>query len=144
MDALILSADLADVSPESSSIPSEWFLSGQPETRSKLLGKTRDRLAYIMLWECGAVSFKWHYARDEVFVVLSGEAFQKDEKGGERRFGPGDVVFFPAGSEVTWRIPDHVRKVAVLKDPLWQPFAFALKGLMKLVRMVGLSGDSGL
>ena len=107
---------LADVKLEPGSIPSGWLLSGQPETRSKVLGKSRDRLGYVVLWECGAVSYKWHYSKDEAYIVLSGEGFMTDEKGVERRFGPGDVAFFPAGTNATWRHPDHFRKIAVLDD----------------------------
>lgn len=142
MSGLMLSATLADVKLERGSIPSEWFLSGQPETRSKLLGKSRDRLAYIMLWECGAVSYKWHYRTDEAYIVLSGEGFMTDEKGVEHRFGPGDVAFFPAGTNATWRHPDHFRKVAVLKDSIWPPLAFALKAWNRLFQALGVSGKS--
>jgi uncharacterized protein len=142
MSESILSATLADVQLETGSIPSEWLLSGQPETRSKLLGKSRDQLAFVMLWECGAVSYKWHYTKDEAYIVLSGEGFMTDVKGVERRYGPGDVAFFPAGTNATWRHPDHFRKVAVLKDSVWTPVAFGLKACSKLLQIVGLSGKA--
>jgi uncharacterized cupin superfamily protein len=142
MSDLILNSTLANVQLEPSSIPPQWLLSGNPETRSKLLGKTRDRLAYIILWECGAVSYKWHYNQDESYIVLSGEGFMTDEKGVERRYGPGDLAFFPAGTDSTWRHPDHFRKVAVLKDPVWPPVALALKAFNKLLTMIGLSSKS--
>jgi len=142
MNGLILDTTLADVKLEPGSIPTQWVLSGDPATRSKFLGKTRDRLAYAILWECGAVSYKWHYPSDEAYIVLSGEGFMTDEKGVEHRFGPGDVAFFPAGTNSTWRHPDHFRKVAVLKDPVSSPFAFAWKGWQRLLRMVGMSGAS--
>ena len=92
----ILSANLADVELETSSIPPDWILSGNPETRSKILGRSHDLLAHIIVWECGAVSYRWHYSQDEAYIVLSGEGFMNDEKGVERRLGPGDVAFFPA------------------------------------------------
>ncbi|MHB8526275.1 MAG: cupin domain-containing protein [Candidatus Acidiferrales bacterium] len=138
----ILSSTLAHVELELGSIPSKWLLSGDPVTRSKLLGKSQDRLAYVMLWECGAVSYKWHYDKDEAYIVLSGEGFMTDEKGVERRFGPGDVAFFPAGTNATWRHPNHFRKVAVLKDSVWRPLGLALKAWRKLLKMVGLSGEA--
>src|SRR5271169_5750704 len=111
MPEMNFSSTLADVKLELGTIPTEWLLSGRPETRSKLLGKSRDRLAYAMLWECGAVSYKWHYDKDEAYIVLSGEGFMTDEKGVEHHYGPGDVAFFPAGTNATWRHPDHFRKV---------------------------------
>ena len=95
-----------------------------------------------MLWECGAVSYKWHYSEDEAYIVLSGEGFMIDDRGVERRFGPGDVAFFSAGTNATWRHPDHFRKVAVLKRPIWPPLGFGLRAWSKLLHMAGLSGKS--
>src|ERR1700756_912303 len=138
MSESILSSTLAGVEMEPGSIPAEWLLSGQPQTRSKLLGKSDDRLADAMLWECGAVSYKWHYTRDEAYIVLSGEGFMTDEKGIERRYGPGDVAFFPAGTNATWRHPSHFRKVAVLKDSVAGPFVMVFKTWAKLLQMAGL------
>src|SRR5579862_4871904 len=117
IDFPTLSSSLFNEQLATSSIPHEWLLSGDPRTRSKLLGRTPDRLAYAMLWECGAVSYKWNYSRDEAYIVLSGEGFMTDDKGIEHRYGAGDVAFFPAGTKSVWRQPDHFRKIAVLKDP---------------------------
>ena len=137
-----LSSTLANVSLEPGVIPSLWLLSGDPATKSKLLGKSHDRLAYVMLWECGAVSYKWHYDRDEAYIVLSGEGFMTDENGVEHRYGAGDVAFFPAGTNGTWRHPSHFRKVAVLKDAIWPPLAALLKAWNKTLRTLGLSNKS--
>jgi uncharacterized protein len=125
-------------------IPAEWLLSGDPQTRSRFLGKTDDRLAYAMLWECGAVSYKWYYTKDEAYIVLSGEGFMTDEKGVEHRYGPGDVAFFPAGTRSVWRHPDHFRKVAVLKDPISRPVAVFSKIWNKFIEWVTPSGRSEL
>jgi uncharacterized cupin superfamily protein len=142
MSESILSSTLVDVKLEPGSIPSAWLLGGQPETRSKVLGKSRDALAYVMLWECGAVSYRWHYSQDEAYIVLSGEGFMTDDNGVERRFGPGDVAFFPAGTNATWRHPDHFRKVAVLKESFGRPLGLCLKAWSKVLGMLGLSGKS--
>jgi uncharacterized cupin superfamily protein len=132
----ILHSTLTDIKLEPDTIPSEWLLSGQAETRSKILGKSRDRLGYIVLWECGAASYKWHYGRDEAYIVLSGEGFMTDEKGVEHHFGPGDVAFFPAGTNATWRHPDHFRKVAVLKYSIWRPLAVGMKTWSKFLQLL--------
>ncbi len=95
IDFPTLSSSLFNEQLATSSIPHEWLLSGDPRTRSKLLGRTPDRLAYAMLWECGAVSYKWNYSRDEAYIVLSGEGFMTDDKGIEHRYGAGDLAFFP-------------------------------------------------
>jgi hypothetical protein len=76
-----LSETLANVELEPGAIPAEWVLNGNPETRSKILGRSRDLLAHIIVWECGAVSYKWHYNQDEAYIVLSGEGFVTEEKG---------------------------------------------------------------
>jgi uncharacterized protein len=136
----IMKVTPADLELESDAIPAEWLLSGTPETRKKLLLRTDDLLAQVLIWECGAVSYKWHYTSDEAYIVISGEGFMTDEKGVEHRFGPGDVAFFPSGTNATWRHPDHFRKVAFLKESFGRPVGFCLKASSKLLRLLGLKG----
>lgn len=136
--------EVAQTDLKTSLIPAAWLISGEARTRSKLLEKTHDGLACVMYWECGATKFKWHYSKDEFLIILSGDAFISDGGGGERHFGPSDVVFFPAGSDATWRVPDHVRKIAILRNSVHQPVAFMLKAWIKMVEMAGLSGNGGL
>ena len=68
--------------------------------------------------------------------VLSGEAFLIGANGEERRFGPGRLGFFPAGTKVTWRVPAGVKKFAVVREGLWAPLGFALKAWNKVVRAI--------
>src|SRR5260370_11012712 len=125
----------AAVELESDAIPAAWLVSGGPETKIKLLLRTHDFLAQVIIWECGSVSYKWHYTSDEAYIVISGEGFMTDEKGVEHRFGPGDVAFFPAGTNATWRHPDHFRKVAFLKESFVRPVGFCLKACSKVLRL---------
>ncbi|PYT92560.1 MAG: hypothetical protein DMG36_14350 [Acidobacteria bacterium] len=138
MSKSIVSIALANIELEPGSIPQEWVLSGNPETRSKVLVRSHDWIANLVVWECGAVSYKWHYNQDEAYLVLSGEGFVTDDKGVERRFGPGDVAYFPAGTNTTWRHPDHFKKIAFLKETVFRPVGLGLKVWNKLLRMVGL------
>ena len=138
----ILSSTLAGVELETIQIPAESMISGNPETRSKILGRTKDMLAVAVLWECGACSYKWHYNQDEAYIVLSGEGFMTDVNGVERRYGAGDVAFFPAGTDSTWRHPDHFRKVAVLKESVPSLVGTVVKVWNKLLRIVGLGGGA--
>jgi uncharacterized cupin superfamily protein len=124
-----------DLGTDAQSFPSKWVLDGAPESKSKILARSSDSTANVEVWECTAGSFRWHYDRDEVVVVISGEAFLIHENGRERRFAAGDVGFFPAGTDCTWRVDDHFRKVAVLKESLWGPFGIALKGWSKISRV---------
>jgi uncharacterized cupin superfamily protein len=125
-------------------IPPSWLLSGEPVTRFKLLGKTKDKLSYFMVWECGAATFHWHYGKDEFLTIISGEAFLKQSDGAERHFKVGDTAFFPAGSLATWRVPNHVRKIAVLKPAIRYPSAFLARAWMKVLLIIGIVQQPGL
>ena len=71
-------------------------------------------------------------------VVVSGEVFVTTETGEERRLGPGDFAFFPAGSFATWRVTKLLRKVAVLRDPLPRSLTLGLRVWNKLLRLAGV------
>jgi uncharacterized cupin superfamily protein len=131
-----------DLDPEP--IPSDWILSGTPVATAKRLSRSRDWTSNLVVWECTAGRFNWHYNKDETLVVVSGSAVIKDDDGKERRFGPGDVVYFPAGSSSEWRIDDRIRKVAIVRETLWWPFGMCLKIWNKLLRLVGIGGNSPL
>jgi uncharacterized protein len=142
--SILLATPASVVLDGSGSIPPEWLLSGDPETRSKILLRSHDWIAHIILWECGAVSYKWHYNQDEAYIVLSGEGFMTDETGVERRFGPGDVAYFPAGTNTTWRHPDHFKKLAFIKESVGRPIGFLIKGWSKLFRTARMAGRSSI
>ena len=59
----------------------------------------------------GPQASRAHYSVDETVHIISGEVFVTDDGGAERRLGPGDMAFFPAGSASTWRVPSEVRKI---------------------------------
>jgi len=126
----------ADLRP--APIPRDWILNGTPEARSKELARSDDRTSHSMVWECTAGRFNWHYNKDETFVVISGEAFITNGQGEERRLGPGDVVFFPAGTSSTWRVPRYIKKVAILRHTMPRPLGFGVLAWNLLRRIVGL------
>jgi hypothetical protein len=76
-------------------------------------------------------------------MVVSGEVFIIDEKGEEQRLGPGDLGFFPAGTSCVWRVPDRVRKIAVLRESRWRPLGFGLKVWNRLLRTAGINALKG-
>ena len=76
-------------------ISPDWILAGTPEARSKMLAKSHDRTSSIMVWECTAGRFNWHYSEDETVVIISGEVFITTEKGEERRLRPRRYGIFP-------------------------------------------------
>jgi uncharacterized cupin superfamily protein len=140
MQNTIIKVTPSDLELEIGAFPAEWVLSGNPEMRSKLLFKTPDWLVHVVAWECGAVSYKWHYANDEAYVVISGEGFMTNENGEERRFAAGDVAFFSAGTSATWRHPDHFKKIAFLTESVGRPVGFLIKAFCKLLRVTGIKG----
>ena len=139
---LIVAAASVELEPEP--IPANWIVSGSPVARCKKMIRSYDRTSHIVIWDCTPGSFIWHYGMDEAIVVISGEAFMINEKGEERRFGPGDLGYFPAGTSCTWRITETLRKVGVLKENLGRPLGLGVKAWHKLLRIVGLAGKSPL
>ena len=139
---VIEAAASADLEP--APISPDWILAGTPQARSKLLAKSHDRTSSIMVWECTAGRFNWHYSEDETVVVISGEVFITGEKGEERRLGQGDMGFFPAGSSCTWRVNDRIKKVAVVRKDMPLLLGFGVRVWNKLLRIVGLRGRSSL
>jgi len=139
---VIAATDTADL--EATRISPGWVLNGRPETRSKQLARSHDRTSCAVVWDCTAGHFNWHYNKDETLVVLTGEAFISIEKGQERRIGPGDIVFFPAGTSATWRVTSYIRKVAFLRHTMPRPLGFGVLVWNFLLRIVARKGGSGL
>jgi uncharacterized protein len=125
-------------------IAPDWILAGTPNARSKVLAKSRDRTSRIMVWECTAGYFNWHYSEDETVIVISGEAFIGTANGEERRLGQGDMGFFPAGSSCTWRVNDRIKKVAVLRKDLPPPLGIGVRAWHKLLQILGLRSQPSL
>ncbi len=126
----------ADVDLAPAPIHPGWILSGTPEARSKQLARSHDGASSVMAWSCTAGRFNWHYMVDETVHIVSGEVFVTDENGVERRLGPGDMAFFPAGSRSTWRVPVEVRKLAVCRQAMPSLFGFGLRVWNRLARML--------
>jgi hypothetical protein len=144
MSKSILMVTPANVDLQPEPIPAEWILGGTPQARGNKLATSHDWTSTVVVWDCTPGSFKWHYDKDEAILFLSGEAFVSNENGEERRFGPGDLAFFPAGFTCTWRVTEPIRKVAVLRETMWRPLGFVLKVSKKLLRMAGITGKSPL
>jgi uncharacterized cupin superfamily protein len=132
-------ASTTDLQPSPISV--DWVLEGTPESRCKELARSHDLTSFVMVWDCTAGRFKWHYNKDETLVVLSGEAFITTGSG-ERRIGPGDVVFFPVGSSSTWHVPKYIKKVAFLRHTMPLPLGFGVLAWNKLLQIVGVTGRS--
>ncbi len=133
----IVMATPAKIELDPEPIAQKWILSGTPVARSRNLVRSKDLTSTVVVWDCTAGSFRWHYRQDETIIVMSGEAFLMLENGEERRIGPGDVGFFPAGTTCTWRVADYILKVAVLRESMWRPLGYCLKAWKKIIQMLG-------
>jgi uncharacterized protein len=130
----------ADVELQPAPIPADWITEGSPQARSKRLGASADGTASIMAWSCTPGRFTWHYNVDEFIHIISGEIFVTDHEGQRRRLGPGDMVFFPAGSISDWHVTKEVKKLAVCRHSMPRPLGFVLRAFNKLVAILGGSG----
>jgi uncharacterized cupin superfamily protein len=117
-------------------IPQDWIIEGTPQARSARLATSADGTSSVIAWSCSAGRFRWHYAVDETLHIISGEVFVTNEKDEVRRLGPGDMVFFPAGSRSTWYVPHEVRKLAFCRHSMPRPCGYALRAWNKLVGIV--------
>ncbi len=128
--------DPAKVVLRSAPIRADWILEGQPKTRAEEIAHTDDGSTQVFIWETTAGRFNWFYSQDEIVTIIDGEVFVTDGSKLERRLGPGDVAFFPQGAATTWRVPDHVRKIATLKHMLPGPIASVVRWLRMAKNLV--------
>ena len=103
------------------------MLDGSPQAHAKEIARSRDGAMTVVAWSCTKGRFRWQYLVDEMAHVLSGEVIIVDHTDTERRLGPGDTAFFPAGSWSTWHVTQDVRKVAVCRVAVPKLVAFALR-----------------
>jgi hypothetical protein len=90
-----------------------------------------------MAWSCTPGRFHWHYSVDETLHIISGEVFVTDADGAQRRLGPGDMVFFPAGSSSLWHVTQEVKKLAFCRHSMPRPLGFSLRAWNKLKSILG-------
>lgn len=145
----VIMGTAASVELDPSPIDEKWIAKGTPVARSKVVARSGDWASSIVVWDCTSGIFQWHYGQDEAIIVISGDAVLLGEDGEERRFSAGDYGFFPAGSVANWRVDSYIRKVALLREPIWRPVGFAMKVRNKLMRRFGLGtnfviGETGL
>jgi uncharacterized protein len=129
-----------------SPFPAEWVLKGSPQAQATAIAHSRDGAMTVIAWSCTEGRFRWHYQVDEMAHILSGEVLVTDESGTERRLGPGDTVFFPAGSTSVWQVTKAVRKVAVCHVAMPKLVGFGLRAWNRFCRtaaeLLGLDAEA--
>jgi uncharacterized protein len=145
VQAPVIFAVPADVDLAPDPIRPHWIIEGTPQARSKRLAESADGTSMIIAWACSPGRFNWHYAVDETLHIISGEVFMTDEKGEVRRAGPGDMVFFPAGSRSTWHVTKEVKKLAVCRHSMPRPFGTMLRAWNMVADLLtGFSAGRGM
>jgi uncharacterized cupin superfamily protein len=119
-----------------SPIVAGWIREGNPVARVGQLSRSSDLTATTLVWDCTAGKFDWTYDCDETVYIIDGHIVLSDDGNAPKRLGPGDVVFFPKGAQVSWHVESYVRKVATLHKVLPGPAVAVLKALRQVKRMV--------
>jgi uncharacterized cupin superfamily protein len=114
-------------------IEPSWIIDGAPRARNALLSQSPDGTQSTVLWDCAPGRFMWHYDAEETIHFLEGSVVL-DDGDGPRLYGPGDVLFIPAGAVVHWTVETHVRKLAFLRRGLPKPLEIAVNLLRRLKR----------
>ena len=134
------SADAAQLAL--SPINENWILEGAPEARCAILSRSEDQTACTIMWTCTPGKFRWIYEFDETIHLLEGSVVIDDGKG-PRRLGPGDVVFFPAGTSAVWTVEAAVRMLAFCRKALPTPIGAAVKMLRAMRNAMRLTPGEG-
>jgi uncharacterized cupin superfamily protein len=141
----VVTTNPATVELYPSPFPAEWVLEGRPQAQATAIAHSRDGAMTVIAWSCSKGRFRWQYHVDEMAHILSGEVFITDQSGTERRLGPGDTVFFPAGSWSVWQVTQDVRKIAVCHAAVPKLLGLALRAWNRLCRtaseLLGLDAE---
>lgn len=122
-------SDAGSVQMRPAPINKDWIIEGNPKTEVAEVAHTYDNSAQVYIWRTTAARFTWHYDVDEVVTILDGEVFITDTNGETRHLKTGDVALFPVGAVLTWNVPDHVTKSAIIKRSMPKPFETAMRWL---------------
>jgi len=145
MSKRLVTADPATIELQPAPFPEEWVIEGRPQARAREIARSPDGAMTVIAWSCSKGRFRWQYQIDEMLHILSGQVILTDERGAERRVGPGDTVFCPSGTSFIWNVVEDVRKVAVCHVAMPKPVVFGLRAWNKMSRiacaLLGLDAD---
>lgn len=119
----------SDVELQPSPIKAGWIVEGRPVARNAILSRSEDQTACTIVWDCSKGKFNWYYDFDETVHFIEGSVTIDDGHSPAHTFGPGDVLFFPAGSHAVWTVDNYIRKVAFCRKVLPGPVGTLIKVL---------------
>jgi hypothetical protein len=122
----IVSIDPLSVELRPAPLPPEWVIAGAPSPSSEVIARSADGACSTVVWATTPGTFRFHFVLEETIHILEGELFVSDDAPGapERRLGPGDTAYFPAGVWQVWRVTKPFRKIAVCRHSM--PYAAGL------------------
>jgi len=92
-------------------IPKSCFTSDKSDETTQSFYEAQDGSVATGIWECPPCKVDIdHYPVNEMMTIISGALIITNAEGVEERFGPGEVVFVPKGSKLTWHITERLRK----------------------------------
>lgn len=126
-----------DPGPLSSPTPlhPKQILEGTPETHTTDIYQSSNGKLFVAYWSASAGRFTWDYTDiNEVITILEGEAFVKTSDQVTHHLTPGMTLVFGEGEFAEWRVPQYVRKLAVVQSA---PRTFLQRVRDKLEKLMG-------
>ena len=92
-------------------IPKACFTTEESDETTQRFYEAEDGSVAAGVWECPPCKVEIdNYPVNEMMTIISGALIIKNSEGVEETFGPGEVVFVPKGSKITWHIVNRLRK----------------------------------
>ena len=92
-------------------IPKACFTTEESDETTQRFYEAEDGSVAAGVWECPPCKVEIdNYPVNEMMTIISGALIIKNAEGVEETFGPGEVVFVPKGSKITWHIVNRLRK----------------------------------
>ena len=107
----------SDPGPAPEEAAPDRVLAGTPRTRTRNCYTDSTSHFFAGIWESTPGKWRVEYSEHELVQLLAGRVVLTDERGHERRFGPGDVFVIPAGFTGTWETVESVRKIYAIFQP---------------------------
>ena len=92
-------------------IPKACFTTEDNDETTLSFYEAEDGSVAAGVWECPPCKVDIdNYPVNEMMTIISGALIMTNAEGVEETFGPGEVVFVPKGSKLTWQITERLRK----------------------------------
>ncbi|MCY4514636.1 MAG: cupin domain-containing protein [Candidatus Tectomicrobia bacterium] len=103
--------DSAGEKTTSNLIPTACFTTEENDETTQRFYDAEDGSVAVGVWECPPCKVDIeNYPVNEMMTIISGALIMTNAEGVEETFGPGEVVFVPKGSKITWHIIKRLRK----------------------------------